>query len=461
MSEEKINISISIKSDLEPYDVLVVGGGMAGFAAAISAARNGAKTILIEKEGYLGGLGVIGATALHNFFNIFDATPGAERIRVAVGIAQELVDRVKELGGAIGHIHLEKGGKYISMVTPVEPETTKVVLNQMLLEAGVKLLLHTVVVQVRSNNGQIDGVIVWNKAGHNLIRAKQYIDCTGDGDLAAYAGAPFKHFKAKDVGAYPAGFTFRLCNIDLAKMEADLEKKGIISMLGHAIKPGAKKPDLVRIGFNIRRLGIKKVYYFFASSLRPNELTYCNCLNVGPNDGLDAEALSDGEIFLRKLMLEVVNLFREKIDGCQKCYAAGASPYLGQRRTRAIHCEYDLTKEDCIDGREFDDQIGCFSFIDLGNLKVKDSGAFGIPYRALIPLNIENLLVAGRTISPDNIAFAATRNTVCCLICGQAAGLAASIASLNNISPREVEYAFLKKKLLENGALIKPKPDPL
>ncbi len=456
-----MNINFEIKKKLESYDVLVAGGGLAGFAAAISAARNGAKTILIEKEGYLGGLGVIGATALHNFFNIFDATPGTQRLRVARGIAQELVDLVQEHGGAIGHIHLEKGGRYISMITPVEPEITKAVLNKMLLEAGVELLLHTVVIQVLTNNDIIEGVVVWNKAGYTFVPAKQYIDCTGDGDLAAYAGVPYKHFKTNDVGAYPAGFTFRLCNIDLVKMEADLERKGLITMLGHATKPGDTEPELVRLGFNIRRLGFKKTFYFYATSLRPNELTYCNCLNFGPNDGLDPKRLTNGEVYIRKLLLEVVEFFRNKIDGCQNCYAAGAAPYIGQRRGRAIHCEYELSKEDCLEGREFEDQIGCISFIDAGNLIVKNSGAFGIPYRAIIPLKIKNLLVAGRTISPNNVAFAATRNTVCSMITGQASGTAASMAVTKGYSPRDIDVKTLREELIKDDALLKPISDPL
>jgi len=443
------------------FDVLIAGGGMAGIAAAIAAARNGVKTILIEKSGFLGGLGVIGATALHNFFNIFDATPGAKPIRVAAGIAQELVDRAKLLGGAIGHVHLEKGGKYISMVTPVEPEIFKVVAVRACLEAGVKLLFHTIVEQVQSTNGHIDGVVIWNKGGHGIIRAKQFIDCTGDGDLAAFAGAPFIHFKANEPGAYLAGFTFRLCNIDLERMEADLKRKNLISMLGHAIKPGMAKLDLVRIGINIRKLKFKKSFYFYASSLRPRELTYCNCINYGPNDGLDAEMLSNAEIYMREVMLDVVNLFQKSIDGCEECYAAGAAPAVGQRRARAIHCVYELTREDCLFGKHFDDQIGCFSFIDAPGMLVKDSGAYGIPYRALIPLEVDNLLIAGRMMTPDNVAFASTRNTVCCMICGQAAGIAASLAVKNGTSPLQVNVTTLQDRLSRAGVLLKPKPTSL
>ncbi|MBD3254533.1 MAG: FAD-dependent oxidoreductase [Candidatus Lokiarchaeota archaeon] len=457
----KLKLTLENLKELEKYEVLVAGGGLAGFTAALSAARNGANTILVEKEGYLGGLGVIGAVVLHNFFNIFDTTPGAPRLRVAKGIAQELVDRVKEKEGAIDNIRLERFGGHTSVISIVEPEITKSVLNEMLLEAGVKLLLHTTIIQVVSNKNKIEGVVVWNKSGFSYIPANQFIDCTGDGDLAAYSGAPFKHFKANEPGAYPAGFTFRLCNVDLEKMELDLENKGLITILGHDIKPGGTKPELVRIKFKIRKLGFKKAYFFYAVSLFPNELTYCNCLNYGPNDGLDPQALTEAEVYIRRELLEIVDFLQKNIDGCQNCYAAGASPYVGQRRARTIRCEYELSKEDCLEGRRFKDQIGCFSFIDAGKVYVKDSGAFGIPFRAIVPLEIKNLLVAGRTISPDNIAFAATRNTVCSMITGQAAGTAASIAVGKGISPREINVRKLQEKLKEDDVLLEPIEDNL
>ena len=200
-----MQINLEINNEIKDFDVLVAGGGLAGFAAALSAARNGAKTILIDKNGFLGGLGVVGAVVIHNYFNVFDATPGAPRLRVAAGIAQELIEKLKQRRGAIDDIRVEKFGEHTSMITIVEPEITKTVLNEMLLEGGVKLLLHSTIIQVLTEEKEIQGVVIWNKAGFTYVRAKQYIDCTGDGDLAAYAGVPFKHFKANKPGAYPGG----------------------------------------------------------------------------------------------------------------------------------------------------------------------------------------------------------------------------------------------------------------
>jgi flavin-dependent dehydrogenase len=142
------------------YDVAVIGGGMAGIAAAVAAARTGAKTILIEKNGWLGGIGIIGATGLHSFFNIFDAHPSSERLRVVGGIAQELVDHVTQHGGGMGHIRMERGGDFVSMLTPVEPEVFKAAAAEMCLEAGVRLLFHTIVDELDATDGHVKDLIV-------------------------------------------------------------------------------------------------------------------------------------------------------------------------------------------------------------------------------------------------------------------------------------------------------------
>jgi hypothetical protein len=351
------------------------------------------------------------------------------------------------------------------MLTPVEPEAFKLAAARMCLEAGVTLLLHTVMDEVRSSRGHVEGVVVWNKAGRSLIQAKQYVDCTGDGDLAAWAGAPFEHFKPGDPGAYSAGFTFRLVNVDLGAMEADLERRGMITQLAHAVKPGMDRPDLVRLGIHmgkLREAGVANAPgYFLASSLRPRELTYCNCINYGPNDGLDVAALTNAEVELRGRMFEVAEVFRKHVAGCEGAYVAGPAPSVGQRRSRAIRCLYELSKEDCTEGRQFDDQIGCFSFIDNPRDFVREAGAYGIPYRALIPRKLDNALVAGRMVSVDLSAHNSTRNTVCCLVCGQAAGTAAALAAAKGVAPAELDAGELRKRLVGNGALLRPRSDPL
>ena len=446
-------------------DVLVLGGGMAGIAAAVAAARQGASTVLVEQSGWLGGIGIVGATGLHSFFNIIDAHPGAERTRVVAGIAQELIDRVQRSGGGLGHIRMERGGDFVSMLTPVEPEVFKLVAAETCREAGVRLLLHTTVDEVRATGGHIDGVVVWNRAGRSLLRSKTYVDCTGDGIVAQYAGAPVQTFAAGDPGAYSAGFTFRLCNVDLGRLEADLDRRGVISQLAHAVKPGTSRPDLVRLGINMPKLREQGVEgtprYFLSSSLRPREITYMNCINHGPNDGMNPDHLTEAELDLRAQMFAVADMFRRNLDGCEECYPAGPAPYAGQRRGLAIRCDYELSQEDCTEGRQFDDQVACFAFIDNSRYLVRDAGAYGIPYRALVPREVDNLLIAGRMMTVDLVAHNSTRNTVCCLACGQAAGAAAALAATGSGLAREVDVQALQDTLRAAGALLQPRPDPL
>jgi hypothetical protein len=438
---------------------------MAGIAAAIAAARAGAHTLLVERHGWLGGMGITGATGLHSFYNVFDAAPGAGRMRVAGGIAQELVDRVTQMGGGMGHVRMERGGDFVSMLTTVEPEVFKLAAARLCLESGVRLLFHTVLDEVCSQAGVVEGAVVWNKAGRSLIRAKQYVDCTGDGDLAAYAGAEFAHFAAGDPGAYSAGFTFRLCNVDLDRFEQDLEAGGLLYQMAHAVKPGMDRADLIRVGIDMSKLreqiGDWTPGYFLACSIRPRELTYCNCINYGPNDGLDPDALSAAETELRGQMLQVTELFRKHIEGCESCYPAGPAPTVGQRRARAIRCQYELTQQDCTEGAQFPDQIGCFGFIDNSRHFVKGAGAYGIPYRALVPRNLKNVLIAGRMMTVDLVAHNSTRNTVCCLVCGQAAGTAAAMAAKAGTAPAEVNTGALRLALTQAGALLEPRPDPV
>ncbi len=235
-----------------PCDVLVAGGGMAGIAAAIASARAGARTILVEQAGWLGGQGVTGATGLHSFFNVFDAHPGAERMRVVAGIAQELVDRVQTMGGGLGHVRMERGGDFVSMLTPVEPEVCKLAAARMCLEAGVRLLLHTV---RRRGAPQAPGTSAGWWSGTRPAAAccrRSSISIA----LATATSPPMpgpsarpsrRTIRAPTRPGSPSGSAtsiwprWRPTSIDGA----------CITQLAHAVKPGMQRPDLVRLGISI------------------------------------------------------------------------------------------------------------------------------------------------------------------------------------------------------------------
>jgi hypothetical protein len=172
-------------------------------------------------------------------------------------------------------------------------------------------------------------------------------------------------------------------------------------------------------------------------------------------------ALTEAEVDLRGQMFEVAELFRSQFDGCDGCYPAGPAPTAGQRRGRAIRCLYEISETDCTGGRQFDDQIAVFGFIDNSRYVVADGGAYGVPYRALIPQETDNLLIAGRMMTVDLVAHNSTRNTVLCLACGQAAGTAAAMAATSGVAPQGIDAQQLRDQLAADGVLLAPRPDPL
>jgi hypothetical protein len=439
-------------------DVVVAGGGMAGIAAAVAAARSGADTILIERAGWLGGIGVSGATGLHTFYNLFAAEPGAPRRKLVGGIAQEVVDLVTSMGGGVGHVEMERGGDFVSMLTPVEPETFKAAAARLCREAAVRLLLHTTLLDAEAAAGHVERVRVWSKAGIGTVRGRAFVDCTGDGDLCAAAGADCVEFKAGDPGAYAVGFTFRLCNVDLESLRDQADREGILHQLAHAVKPFTRRPSPVRFGIDMRSLREaghpEAPHYFLSSSLRPRELTYCNCINYGELDPLDPECLTDAEVALRGCMLEVADFFRSYFEGCRDSYPAGAAPAVGPRRARAVRCDYELTQQDVTDAARFDDEVGLYGWIDNWQFNVKDAGHYGFPYRALCPRGLDNALAAGRMLTVDLVAHNSTRNTVPALVCGQAAGTAAAMAAAGDRSAREVDVGALRDALGAAGVLL-------
>jgi len=182
---------------------------------------------------------------------------------------------------------------------------------------------------------------------------------------------------------------------------------------------------------------------------------------IEKNGWLGGMGITDAEIDLRERMFDVAEMFRKHIAGCEHCYVAGPAPSVGQRRGRAIRCEYELSEEDCTEGKQFDDQIACFGFIDNSRYFVREAGTYGIPYRALIPRGLSNMLIAGRMMTVDLVAHNSTRNTVCCFSCGQAAGTAAAFAAVSDIAPTELNAQLLRDALLNDGVLLKPKSDPI
>ena len=438
-------------------DVLVCGGGTAGFAAALSAARNGADTILIEHNGYVGGTLVNGAGPLHSFFNLYHAYPEAGKHQVVQGIAQEIVDKLVERGQSPGHMEQKKGGSYDSVITIIDWEGYKALALEMLSEAGVRLLLHTDAVATVKDDTNLTHVIIQNKSGREAIRAKVVIDTTGDADVAALAGCETekRHFTTT------IGMPFGMTNVDMHRLVAFLQEKDLITQL---VIGSEQSPDnqAIRLGFNLKKIPEFTDYMEengiwgpLGFSLHENEFTYINGTCVRSVDTTNAQELSDAEVKLRLQVKTLSEMLIKYIPGFENAYVSWTPNKVGVRLTRIVKCEHVLSLDEIVDGARFDDEVFLYGFHDSApRVTIKDGKWYGFPYRAMLPVGVDGLLVAGRLVTREWEAHMSTRNTVSCMAQGQAAGTAAALAARIGTSPRNLDTQLLRKTLKEQGVFL-------
>lgn len=438
-------------------DVLVAGGGTAGCVAALASARRGAKTTLVERYGFVGGTMINGAGPLHSFFNLWKAFPGVPKTQVVRGIPEEIIQRMIAAGGCFGHLEQEQGFGYDSVATIIDPEIFKHVMLEMLTEAGVRILFHTWVADAVMEGSRIKGLFVETKSGREALLARAVVDCTGDGDVAARAGAPWRN-------TYPdakVGMPFGMTNVDIPKAVAFFQAKGMITQLVHASKSGG--PDnFVRVGFDLKKLPVFKAFMDQAGMWGPltvsrhtGVFSYINTANLGPLDGINPEELTRAEVVLRRQIMGMAALLRQHIPGFEKASVTWSTVQVGVRRTRIIECEHDLSLDEILQARRFDDEVVVYGFHDSApRLMIANGGAYGVPYRALLPKRIEGLLVAGRMITSDFEAHMSTRNTVSCMAQGQAAGTAAALAAVAGVAPRQLDVGALRAALLADGVFL-------
>lgn len=437
-------------------DVLVVGGGPGGFPAAVAAARRGAKTLLVERYGFLGGLATSDLVGpLHGY-----ATMSGRKI--LGGIPQEIVHRMIDLGGASKDL-THQGG------VPFDPEILKYVADSMVEEAGVQILFHSLATNTIVESNNIKAVIIENKSGRQAVVADIVIDATGDGDIAAFAGAPFEKGRSVDGMTEPMGTMFRIGGVKA--LTAD-ERKKAVEIVGEAIRTGKIRAFHPRNG----QLG---------STIRTGETTMCVTRFAG--DGNKVEELTRAEIQIRKDTLDIVKFYRENVPGYESIYLLDTPAQVGVRETRQIIGEYVLNADDVLKVRKFDDavargawfidihcplgRIGPYSHVCSSNCKIeppckvlrehkdklldeiylpKDEW-YDIPYRCLVPKKIDNLLVSGRCASFTHEAMAATRVMGTCMAIGQAVGTAAALAVDGKVKPRELDVSLLQNALIEDG----------
>ncbi len=437
-------------------DVVITGGGTAGGVAALASARLGAKTVLIEAKGYPGGMVVEGGTALHSFYNLWKAFPGVEKRQVVKGIPQEIVDRLTEAGGTSGHAEMRLGFDYDSVCTAIDTEIYKRVIFEMLDEAGVQVCVNTLLTGVIKDGGWIKGVTAESHSGKEVIYADAYIDTSGYGDLAAHAGAEYC-----EPNDYPVANSIGVGGVNVETYHAFLEANGAVAHYAEGWRSGKEK-QLVRlqaISKNLpaefreasREIGMASVI----TTVHDDYFMFVKLNYKMPVSPINRDEAAKAELELRKRQAKAIDLFRKYVPGCEKAFIARSSPSLSIRRGRLITCDYDITLDDVLSGQHFDDDIMAYGFHDSApRLQIKDGGTYGIPYRALCPVGIDNLFVAGMLITADHDAHMSTRNTVCCMGQGQAVGTAAAMCVHRECGTRELPYGDLRAVLEENDVVL-------
>lgn len=427
------------------YEIIVVGGGPAGCAAAAAAGREGKKTLLVETTGALGGMGTLGLVPAW--------APFSDKQKIVYrGIAGRMLEQTRQ---ALPHVGDHDWVDWV----PIDPEALKRQYDELMEENGVHVLFHTLVVDVESENGHVTGLIAANKGGLALYRAQVYVDCTGDADIAIGAGAPYEK-GGEDGDMQAASLCFTLTNVDeyAYKHGPRLHPHNPDSPIHQIIKDG-KYPMIPDTHLCQELIGPRTVGF--------------NAGHLWDVDGSDPQSVSGAQIKGRKLAKAIRDALAEYVPAAfANAQLVQTAPLVGIRETRRIRGDYVLSREDYVARRSFPDEIGrnCY-YLDIHYSpkaieRARETGipleketryapgeSHGIPYRSLLPLSVDNVLVAGRCISTDRAVQGSTRVMPCCLVTGEAAGVAAAL-SLPTGQTRQVDTQLLREKLRGYGAFI-------
>lgn len=415
-------------------DVLVVGAGSAGMTAALAAARTGASVALVERYGFPGG---ISTQVLDTFYGFF--TPGARSDRVVGGIPWEIASRLVAMGAAFERPNSYGAGTGVTY----DPNRLKVLWEMLALEAGVKPLYHALFTEPLMESERICGIVVQTKGGPVRLMASTVVDATGDADVVARAGAPFE--RAGETGeAQALTTTFVLVNVDVERA-GTVRQPELQRLMAEAIESGAYRLP--------RREGS-----VHATPLAGVMATNMTRLRVDPTDPIQ---LTNAEIEGRRQAYEYARFLRDKVPGYERAEVVSLGHQIGVRESRRVVGEYRLRREDVLGARSFPDGIArCGAPIeahagsDTRWEYIPDSRTYGIPYRCLVPLAVEGLLVAGRCLSASHDAHASVRSMGQCMAMGQAAGTAAAMVAATRGVPRRLDAGALRDRLVADGAIV-------
>ena len=428
---------------LGEFEVVVVGGGPAGIAAAVAAGRAGRSTLLIERYGFLGGAGT--AAGLSTFCGLHANVHG-EHKRVIRGICDDVLERLQRMNALrVPHLSVQKR----IQAQAYDISAYKIVADELLVEAKVKPLFHALAVGVvKDSDKTIDAVIVETKSGRGAVRGRLFIDGSGDGDVAAWAGAPFEVGDGKGNMLYPSTM-YRICGVDPEKAGEAWER--IPELMDEAEKRGRRFP---------RKKPIVRP--------QPNPIEWrANLTQIRNPDGtavsgIDAQQLTYGEIEGRRQCWDTFQFIKSVTPGFERAYIVEIAPQIGIRETRRVRGEYMLTEDDVLGCATFPDSIGVNGWpVEAhvaGNVDFrfarKPRGFNQLPYRMIVAQKVDNLFVAGRCASMTHGGQSAARVTGPCFVMGQAAGTAAHLALRSGKAPRQIDVPELQERLERDGAYL-------
>jgi hypothetical protein len=427
-------------------DVCVVGSGSAGSTAAIAAARAGASVLLVEKLPFLGGTST---AVLDTFYGFY--TPGERPRKVVGGIADDVVAALRALGPVVERPNMYGAGTGVTYLA----DHLKVAWERLVEDAGAAVLLHAFVQDATVRDGRVESVLVATKAGLMTIRARVFVDASGDADLCHFAG--FGYEIAGDLEpAQTLTTTFRMANVDRERRSA-ISKDELHDLMHAAAESG--RYDLPRREGSDHVTPIDGVTATIMTRIDPVERRPDGAVVNATN----LEVLTRAEIAGRRQALEYVRFLVDRVRGYEHASLVGFGTQIGVRETRRVYGDYRLTREDVLGARRFDDGIGlCGAPIEDHHAGTGTTWQYlpagetvDIPHRSLVVRDAANVLVAGRCFSATHDAHASVRSMAQCMAMGQAAGAAAALAVRGGTSPREVDIGVLRERLGSDGAILR------